>query len=139
MKKYTIKQIIFALTIGFALSWTVYQSTVKPPYQAQRQLEEKIIKKANILLIESLQLPVGIEVIDPINPDKDVGKTYISPENEKWQISGYYRRSEMDDWHPWLMNLDQDLLFIELSVQDSPYLFSEEILSNKSISILSTD
>jgi len=139
MKKYTIKQIIFALTTGFVLSWFVYQSTIKTPYQAQRKLEEQIVTKANVLLIEQLGFPTDIEVIDPVNADKDVGKTYISPENKKWQVSGYYRRSEFDDWHPWLMDLSQDLRIVGLSIQDNPYLFSEEILENSLITIRSID
>ena len=135
MKEYTIKQIIFALTIGFVLSWFVYQSTIKPPYQAQRKLEEQIVTKANFLLIEKLGLPADIEVIDPVNADKDVGKTYISPENKKWQVSGYYRRNELDEWHPWLMNLDESYNLTGLSVQDYPYLFSPEIIESPLISI----
>ena len=139
MKEYTVKQVIFALITGFGLSWLVYQSSVQPPYETQRQTEEVIINKANVLLIKSLNLPLGLEVIDPIKPDKDVGKTYISPNGREWQVSGYYRRNELDEWHPWLINLDENHKLIRLSVQDDIHLFSEEILENSLITIRSID
>ena len=139
MKEYTVKQVIFALITGFGLSWLVYQSSVQLPYEVQRQTEEEIINKANVLLIKSLNLPLGLEVIDPIKPDKDVGKTYISPNEREWQVSGYYRRNELDEWHPWLINLDENHKLIRLSVQDDIHLFSEEILENSLITIRSID
>ena len=139
MKKYTINQIIFATITGLALSWLVYQSTVQPPYEAQRQIEEGIVKKANEILIKSLMLPSNLEIIDPVNVDKDVGKTYISPKGEEWQVSGYYRRNASDEWHPWLMNLDKDKSLTGLSIQDSSNLFSKEVLENSMITIRSID
>ena len=74
-----------------------------------------------------------------VNVDKDVGKTYISPKGEEWQVSGYYRRNASDEWHPWLMSLDKDKSLTGLSMQDSSNLFSKEVLENSMITIRSID
>ena len=46
MHNYSLKQIIFAISVGVFLAYLVYQSTVKPPHQAKRQNEEYIVQKA---------------------------------------------------------------------------------------------
>jgi hypothetical protein len=48
-----------------------------------------------------------------------VGKVYIYPTSDGWEISGFYRRDEADGWHPWLMNLDAQLSLESLAVRDS--------------------
>ena len=64
-----------------------------------------------------------IEIVDPLNPNRKVGKVYIYPEGDDWAISGYYRRDEGDRWHAYLMMLSSDHSLTSLKLQDkSPYL-----------------
>ena len=37
-------------------------------------------------------------MIHPLNPDRDVGKSYIYPLDGDWQISGFYRRNQNEEW-----------------------------------------
>ena len=58
--------------------------------------------------------------MDPLAPRRRVGKVYIYPLPDGWEVSGYYRRNERDLWHPYLVALDADLqlLTLKLSEQD---------------------
>jgi hypothetical protein len=84
MHNYSLKQIIFAISVGGFLAYFVYQSTVKPPHLMTRQNEEHIIQKATLQIRDMLFLPYESEIIDPINTDRDVGKTYIYPAGKTW-------------------------------------------------------
>jgi hypothetical protein len=135
MHNYSLKQIIFAISVGGFLAYFVYQSTVKPPHLMTRQNEEHIIQKATLQIRDMLFLPYESEIIDPINTDRDVGKTYIYPAGKTWQVSGFYRRNYNDSWHPWLITLDEEGVMINLSIKDDFELFDDQVLLNSSIAI----
>ena len=61
-----------------------------------------------------------LEIVDPLAPNRKVGKVYVYPDGDGWAISGHYRRDESDRWHPYLMLLsaDQSLSFLKLKDQD---------------------
>jgi hypothetical protein len=44
---------------------------------------------------------------------------YIYREGDNWEVSGYYRRGENDEWHPFLMTLDETNAITYLKVQDA--------------------
>jgi len=69
------------------------------------------------LLGETLLID-GIEVVDPLLPDRKVGKAYVYRGSSGWEVSGFYRRSENDRWHPFLMVLDESHALIRLKVGD---------------------
>jgi hypothetical protein len=70
---------------------------------------------------ETLKSTVGIdslEIVDPVSPNRKAGKVYIYAEGDAWAVSGYYRRSKNDRWHPYLMTLNSDLSLGLLKLQD---------------------
>ncbi len=60
----------------------------------------------------------AIEIVDAVSPASQVGKVYIYPTDEGWELSGHYRRDENDRWHPYLMALNGEAGLVSLAVQD---------------------
>ncbi len=112
-----IGRLIFGIGVGllvavFALKWIS-----DPAPRAERALQETVAVAARQILKETLGLD-GLEMVDPVEPDRKVGKSYIFRRNDGWEVSGYYRRSDGDRWHPFLMVLDDSVALMSLKVQD---------------------
>ena len=135
-KKYTLGQIIFALTVGFLAATSVYFSSTSPDITIQRESEEAVIKQSEKLFMTILQMPNTTQIIHPLNPDRDVGKSYIYPLDGDWQISGFYRRNQNEEWRAWLINLDKSLKLIDLRVQGLISEFDEDVLKRENVIIL---
>ena len=135
-KKYTLGQIIFALTVGFLAATSVYFSSTSPDITIQRESEEAVIKQSEKLFMTILQMPNTTQIIHPLNPDRDVGKSYIYPLDGDWQISGFYRRNQNEEWRAWLINLDNSLNLIDLRVQGLISEFDEDVLKKENVIIL---
>ena len=135
-KKYTLGQIIFALTVGFLAATSVYFSSTSPDIKIQRESEEAVIKQSEKLFMTILQMPNTTQIIHPLNPDRDVGKSYIYPLDGDWQISGFYRRNQNEEWRAWLINLDNSLKLIDLRVQGLISEFDEDVLKKENVIIL---
>lgn len=56
--------------------------------------------------------------MDPLAPDRKVGKVYVYPTADGWQVSGHYRRVGEERWHPWLMSLDGNGGLRSLALRD---------------------
>jgi hypothetical protein len=67
------------------------------------------------------------ELVDPLAPDRKVGKAYVYRAGEGWEVSGYYRRGEDDPWHPFLMTLDASHVMTNLRIRDPAFLDREAI------------
>ena len=135
-KKYTLGQIIFALTVGFLAATSVYFSSTSPDITIQRESEEAVIKQSEKLFMTILQMPNTTQIIHPLNPDRDVGKSYIYPLDGDWQISGFYRRNQNEEWRAWLISLDKSLKLIDLRVQGLISEFDEDVLKKENVIIL---
>ena len=135
-KKYTLGQIIFALTVGFLAATSVYFSSTSPDITIQRESEEAVIKQSEKLFMTILKMPNTTQIIHPLNPDRDVGKSYIYPLDGDWQISGFYRRNQNEEWRAWLINLDNSLKLIDLRVQGLISEFDEDVLKRENVIIL---
>ena len=135
-KKYTLGQIIFALTVGFLAATSVYFSSTSPDITIQRESEEAVIKQSEKLFMTILQMPNTTQIIHPLNPNRDVGKSYIYPLDGDWQISGFYRRNQNEEWRAWLINLDNSLKLIDLRVQGLISEFDEDVLKKENVIIL---
>lgn len=59
-----------------------------------------------------------LQLVDPLSPDRKVGKVYIWPIGGGWEVSGHYRRGDRDVWHPYLMKLDSASQLVSLAVKD---------------------
>jgi hypothetical protein len=112
-----IGRLIFGFGVGllvavFALKWIS-----DPAPRAERAVQETVAVAARQILKETLGLD-GLEMVDPVEPDRKVGKSYIFRRNDGWEVSGYYRRSDGDRWHPFLMVLDDSVALMSLKVRD---------------------
>lgn len=59
-----------------------------------------------------------LDIVDPLAPNRKVGKVYIYPSDAGWEVSGYYRRDDTDLWHPYLMQLDSEFALSRLKLSD---------------------
>ena len=84
-------------------------------------MQESVVATSRDLLVEKLAIG-DIEIVDAIAPDRKVGKTYVYRADQGWEVSGYYRRSENDLWHPYLMLLDGSTSLIHLKISDGALL-----------------
>ena len=109
----------FALAVGLALAWAVYDRTTDPEPRLQRQEEEQMVLAAREHLIQALALSSTAEVVDPLAPNRVAGKVYIYPSDGAWDVSGHYRRDAQTAWMPWLMRVDADRMHsLKLSADD---------------------
>jgi hypothetical protein len=111
--------IIISLVVGVAAALYAYDRATDPLPRLQRQQEEVVVIRAREILKAYVAPTSGIEIVDSVNPDRDVGKVYIAPIEGGWEVSGHYRRSAQDKWHPWLMSVDTSLQLQNLSLQDA--------------------
>lgn len=109
--------IVFGLLVGVAIAVLSYQWITNPERGAERAAEERIVLAVRRVLQETLD--VGeLDIVDPLSPDRKVGKVYIYPVADGWEVSGFYRRDESDRWHPYLALLSADDRLQDLKVQD---------------------
>lgn len=111
---------VFALIVGLALAWTVYDWATDPQRGLQRQEEEQMVLAARYRLIQTLALSSAAEVVDPLAPNRVAGKVYIYPSDGMWEVSGYYRRNDQANWLPWLMRVDADRMHVLRLSSDDP-------------------
>ena len=116
-----IGRIVFSLGIGLIVAIFAYRWIVDPAPRAERVLQESVVAISRDLLVEKLAIG-DIEIVDAIAPDRKVGKTYVYRADQGWEVSGYYRRSENDLWHPYLMLLDGSTALIHLKISDGALL-----------------
>lgn len=116
-----IARLVVAFGVGLALAVYSYHLVTDPERAAQRAAERERQEAAVAASREILRAYLGgagLEIVDPLEPDSKVGKSYLYPAGNGWEVSGYYRRGPGDTWHPWLMQLDDSTALIELSLQD---------------------
>lgn len=99
---------LFALVVGLGVAIYAYQWITNPVPREQRQIEEKAVQASRELLVSEVGVE-ALEIVDPLAPNRKVGKVYVYAEAPGWAVSGYYRRDEDDRWHPYLLNMTADL------------------------------
>lgn len=109
---------LVAVTFGVILALYAYQRVTDPEPGLQRAREEAIVVNARDILQSYVAPGAAIEIVDPIEPNSKVGKVFIAPKGNGWEISGHYRRDERDSWHPYLMTLDSQGGLAALAVKD---------------------
>ncbi len=110
---------VLALIIGVMLALYAYQRIADPEPRAQRAREEAVVFSAREILQSYVAPGEHLEIVDPLSPDRKVGKVYIYPTDAGWELSGHYRRGEDDRWHPYLMSLDGGAGLESLAVRDA--------------------
>ena len=109
---------IFALLIGLLVVYLSFQWVTNPEGREERSLEVAAVESSRVL-IDAVIDAGTLEIVDPLSPNRKVGKVYVYPEGEGWAVSGYYRREDGDRWHPYLMLLTEDHSLVSLKLQDS--------------------
>ncbi len=109
---------IFALLIGLLVVYLSFQWVTNPEGREERSLEVAAVESSRVL-IDAVIDAGTLEIVDPLSPNRKVGKVYVYPEGEGWAVSGFYRREEGDRWHPYLMLLTEDHSLVSLKLQDS--------------------
>ena len=122
-----IGQIIFASVIGLIIAGLSFNWIINPQGREERVLQISAVKSSREM-IKDLVGANNIEIVDPVSPDRKVGKVYIYPEGNNWSISGFYRRDDNDTWYPYLMTLSDDHNLISLKLKDKA--FAEEAKNN---------
>ncbi len=112
-----IGRLLFAFGIGLIVAVAAFKWITNPAPRLERQLQEAVVMTAREHLATATGL-AGLEIVDPVAADRKVGKSYIYRAGEGWEVSGHYRRSEEDQWHPFLMALDASSSMTHLRVQD---------------------
>ncbi|MGB5630509.1 MAG: hypothetical protein WBM57_14160 [Woeseiaceae bacterium] len=119
-----IGQSLFALAVGLAVAVFAYQWITDPAPREQRQVEERAVLASRDLLVSAVGVS-SLEIIDPLAPNRKVGKVYIYAEEPGWAVSGYYRRDEDDRWHPYLLSMTADLELHALKTEDAALAITE--------------
>lgn len=112
-----VGRIVFALVVGLAVAFYSFEWITNPQPRAERAEEERIVGIARTRLTEMVAAD-ELEIVDPLAPNRKVGKAYVYAEPPGWAVSGYYRRSAEDRWHPYLITLDAALGLERLKVED---------------------
>ena len=107
----------FAIIIGLLVASLSYQWITNPEGREEREVQVSVVESSRLLL-ESIVATEALEIVDPLAPNRKVGKVYVYPENSGWAVSGFYRRGEGDRLHPYLMMLGPDSGLVSLKVQD---------------------
>ena len=116
-----IGRLIFAFGVGLIVAVLAFRWIADPGPRVERQLQETVVLASRRLLEETLAIG-ALEIVDPLAPDRVVGKSYVYRAADGWEVSGFYRRDENDLWHPYLMALDAALGLAHLKVSDSALL-----------------
>ncbi len=112
-----IGAVVFGVVVGLAVALFAYRWITDPEPRAARAQEERVVAAARLGLTEIVAAG-ELEIVDPLAPNRKVGKVYVYPEPPGWAVSGYYRRGDSDRWHPFLVTLREDLALDRLKVRD---------------------
>jgi len=112
-----IGRALFALLVGLAVAVFSFMWITDPDPRVERVREEHVVQVSRSLLAKIVESD-SLEIVDPLAPNRKVGKVYVFAEAPGWAVSGYYRRSDEDRWHPYLMNLTENLELNRLKAQD---------------------
>jgi hypothetical protein len=109
---------VFGFAIGLVVAYMAYQWVSDPNRRTEREEQDQVVVASRVIVKNKLALG-DIELVDPLAPQRKVGKVYIYPVSDGWEVSGYYRRNEDDRWHPYLLTLSAELSLVYLKVQDA--------------------
>jgi len=109
---------IVAIGIGLMVSLYSFERISDPEPALQRAREESAVRSARDILTSYVAPGKVLELVDPLSPDRKVGKAYIYPVESGWEISGHYRRNAGDSWHPFLLRLNEQDELESLALRD---------------------
>lgn len=127
-------RLIFAAVAGIVVALLSYRWIIDPAPKMERERQELAVAESRRVLADALSIG-DLELVDALAPNRRVGKVYIYPIADGWEISGYYRRDENDRWHPYLMSLSQSLALETIKVRDTEIALVERAEKNPKLSV----
>jgi hypothetical protein len=124
-----IGRVVFAIIIGLLVATFSYKWITNSEGREIRAQQVMVVESSRLLLNSTVAINT-LEIVDPLAPNRKVGKVYVYPEASGWAVSGYYRRGENDRWHPYLMQLDSSRELKSLKVQDRDQQLAERAKSD---------
>lgn len=130
-----IGSVIFGLVIGLAVAIGSYQWLTNSEKELEREQQERVVQLSRELLRKKLQLS-DPEIVDPLAPQRKVGKVYVYPLQDGWEVSGFYRRSDNDRWHAYLISIESDDSLRLLKVQHQSEHLAEMAARDPTLEVL---
>ena len=127
--------IVFAIVVGLAVALLSYRWITNPNSGEGRLRQEQVVLHSRGVL-EDTVASGQLEIVDPLAPNRKVGKVYIYPTDAGWEVSGYYRRNDADLWHPYLMHLDPAIALSRLKLSDQDPALIERVADDPRIEVL---
>lgn len=116
-----VGKIVFGLSVGLLVAVLAYRWAADTGPSVEKQRQESVVLASRDLLQSTLDIG-ELVLVDPLNPDRKVGKVYVYPAGDRWEVSGFYRRDKNDLWHPYLITMDAALALKHMKVSDSALL-----------------
>ena len=116
-----IGKLVFGLVVGVLVAVFSYRWIMNVEPRDDRLEEESVVVASRVLLEATLVIG-SLQIVDPLAPDRVVGKAYVYPRENEWEVSGFYRRNDDDLWHPYLVTLNAELGLVHLKVSDTALL-----------------
>jgi len=128
-----IGRLAFAFAVGLIVAVMSFKWITNPAPRAERALEETTVAVARQHLQETVS-GYELEFVDPLSPDREVGKSYVYRAAIGWEVSGHYRRGDSDPWHPFLMGISNSNEMVSLKVQDAAMV--DQVRANPLLEVL---
>ena len=116
-----VGKLVFGLSVGLLVALLAYRWAADTESSAERLREESVVMASRDWLASTLDIG-QLVIVDPLSPDRKVGKVYVYPAGDRWEISGFYRRDKSDLWHPYLITMDEALALKHVKVSDTALL-----------------
>lgn len=116
-----IGRLVFGFSVGLLFAFLAYRWVADIAPRAERAEQERVVLASRAVLQSTLDIG-ALELVDPLSPDRVVGKAYVYPSGTGWEVSGFYRRNAQDFWHPYLLTLDASLGLLHLKISDTALL-----------------
>ena len=134
--RHRVGSVVFGIVVGLAVATWSYFWLIDPDKRAERETQEAVVTASRAHLASMLALEAP-EFVDPLSPQRRVGKVYIYPTASGWEVSGYYRRDDNDKWHAYLMTLDNSAVVASLRVSDAAPAVQERAAVDTRLEVLS--
>ena len=116
-----VAKLVFGFSVGLLVAVLAYRWAADTGPNPERQREENVVMASRDWLESTLDIG-QLVIVDPVSPDRKVGKVYVYPAGDRWEVSGFYRRDKNDLWHPYLITLDAALALKHMKVSDTALL-----------------
>ena len=130
-----IGRAVFALGTGLLVAYLSFNWITSPEGRLERAAQEAAVMESR----DHLTAVVGarsLVFVDPLAPNRKVGKVYVYREGDGWAISGFYRRGDADSWHPYLLYLGAESDITSLKIQDSDPALLQRAAADPAIEVL---